>query len=214
MATIIRATDHQQAASGVAFNFDDMSAQAQRYLDGMRGEAMKIIKQAHEEANAIRKQAEQEGQRAAMASVEQVVEKKLTAVLPALHQAVDEIRQAKQTWLSHWEACGVRVAAAIAQRVIRRELTQQPEIPVALVREALELASGSSELQIRLNPADHAALGGRVESIVREMAGLGETRVIADPEITTGGCRIDTRFGSIDQQIESQLARIEEELTQ
>jgi len=36
---------------------------------------------------------------------------------------------------------------------------------------------------------------------------------VADPDITPGGCRVDTQFGSIDQQLETQLARIEEELT-
>ena len=36
---------------------------------------------------------------------------------------------------------------------------------------------------------------------------------MADPEIARGGCRVETRFGTIDQQFEAQLARIEEELT-
>jgi flagellar biosynthesis/type III secretory pathway protein FliH len=51
-----------------------------------------------------------------------------------------------------------------------------------------------------------------VEAIARELAPLAETELIADPQITAGGCRVETRFGVIDQQFESQLARIEEEL--
>ena len=51
------------------------------------------------------------------------------------------------------------MAAAIARRVIRRELTRQPEIPLALVREALELAAGSAQVRIHLNPADHRGAG-------------------------------------------------------
>ena len=38
--------------------------------------------------------------------------------------------------------------------------------------------------------------------------------IVADPEITTGGCRVETQFGMIDQQFEAKLERIEEELTQ
>lgn len=212
MPAILRATDQNRGTSSVAFNFDDMTVQARHYLDKVRAEAAKIVAQAQQEAAAIRKRAEQDGQRAAMATVEQVIQKQLTTVLPALRQAIQDIQQAKQTWLAQWESSGVHVAAAIAKRVIRRELTRQPDIPLALVREALELAAGSSHVRIHLNPADHSALRNQVQTLVREMSGLGEPQVIADEAITPGGCRVETHFGSIDQQFEAQLARIEEEL--
>jgi len=48
--------------------------------------------------------------------------------------------------------------------------------------------------------------------LIDEMAALGSAEVTADAQITPGGCRVETRFGSIDQQFESQLKRIEEEL--
>ena len=199
---------------GVAFNLDDMAARARQCLDRVRGDAAKIVAQAQQEAAAIRTKAEQEGQRTAMATVEQLVRKQLATVLPALQQAIRDIQQAKQAWLAHWEAGGVHVAAEIARRVIRRELSRQPEIPLQLVREALELAAGSPQVRVRLNPADLQALGSQVDILVQEMAGLGEVQLTADPAITPGGCRVETQFGTIDQQFEAQLARLEEELTQ
>ena len=42
---------------------------------------------------------------------------------------------------------------------------------------------------------------------------LTTAEIVADPAITLGGCRVETRFGIIDQQFEAQLKRIEEELT-
>ncbi len=44
------------------------------------------------------------------------------------------------------------------------------------------------------------------------MSGLGETQIVADASVSPGGCRVETRFGSIDQTFEAQLARVEEEL--
>jgi len=64
-----------------------------------------------------------------------------------------------------------------------------------------------------LHPADHQALAPQVESLVAELSSLGAAEIVAGPEITRGGCRVETRFGVIDQQVEAQLARIEEELT-
>ncbi len=49
--------------------------------------------------------------------------------------------------------------------------------------------------------------------LLAEFSALGPTEIIADAQISRGGCRVDTRFGVIDQQFEAQLARIEEELT-
>ncbi len=216
MSTIIKAADHRSTGQTVAFNFDDMAAKASQYLDQVRAEAAKILAEARQEAARLKQQADAEGRREGTDAVEQMVERQLGRQLatlrPALEQAVQEIHHAKQAWLRQWERGAVHLAAAIAARVIRRELSHAPEITVALVREALELAAGSAQLTIRLSPADHASLDGQVQMVVRELAPLAQTELIADPQITAGGCRVETRFGVIDQQFESQLARIEEEL--
>ncbi len=214
MSTIIKATDRNRGIHGVAFNFDDMAVQAKSCLEKVQAEAAKIVAKAQAEAAAVRKRAELDGRQAAFQAVEQMVAKQLADVLPAMRQAVSQIDHAKQAWLSHWEASGVRLAAAIARRLVRRELTRQPEAPMALIREALELAAGSAEVRLHLHPDDLKALGGQVQLLVQEMSGLGAAEVIADAAVSRGGCRVETRFGTIDQQFEAQLARIEEELTE
>jgi flagellar assembly protein FliH len=217
MATVIKGSGAIRSADGALFNLDDMSGQANNYLEQIRIQAGKIIQQAQLEAEVIRKRAEADGQKAAQQAVERLTEEKVSkqmaTLLPALRQAVDGVAQAKQTWLSHWEKTAVRVACAIAGRVIRREVSTEPEITVQLIREALELAAGSSEIRVRLHPSDHGSLSAQVKRLSEQFSKVGTLAVISDPEITLGSCRIDTRFGTIDQQFEAQLARIEEELT-
>jgi flagellar assembly protein FliH len=221
VSTIIKATDRNSATQAVAFNFDDMTSQADRYLDKVRAEAAQIVararQQAQHEAAAIRGKAEAEGRLAGRAAIEEMVRsslgQQLATLLPALEQAVAEIRHAKQAWLTHWEKSAVHVAAAIARRLVRRELSLSPEIAMELIREALELAAGSSHVRLHLNPADRDALQPQIEALLQELAGLGSPEVVADPQVARGGCRVETRFGTIDQQLETQLARIEEELT-
>ena len=212
MPTIIRATDFNRGVHSMAFNFDDMAAQANQYLEKVREEAGQIVAKAQEEAKVIREKAERDGRQAAMESVEGMVRKQLATVLPALRQVIDDIQHAKQAWLTHWEASAIHVAAAIAERLIRGELSQRPEITLALIREALELAAGSSRLRIHINPADRQAIGQQVEMLINELSTLTTAELVADPEITPGGCRVETNFGVIDQQFEAQLKRIEEEL--
>ena len=213
MSTIIRASEAADGASRVAFNFDDLAVQAQAYLDKVRAEAAAIVAQAKREAAAVRAQAEQQGREAAWQKVEEIVRKQLATALPALGSVIEEIGHAKQAWLVHWEKSGIHLAAAIAERILRRELTHHPDLPLDLLREALELTAGSDRLRIYLNPADFEQIGPRTEPLLKALAPLAEATVLADEQITPGGCRIETELGTIDQRIEAQLQRIEEELT-
>ncbi len=216
MAGIIKAgtqTAPHGGTAAVAFQFDDMSS---AYLSKVRSEAEGMIRQAREEAARIRTQAQEEGRKAALAAVEATLKSKidqqLATLIPALKQAVTQVLDARQAWQRHWEQHALRVASAIASRIVRREIDKVPLITLDLVREALQLAAGNERITLRLHPDDQATLGDRVSKLAGELGSLAEVRVVADPAISSGGCRVDTEFGSIDQQLETQLARITEEL--
>ena len=221
MSTIIKAASAELQNSGrpiqhVAFDFGDMAEEASRYVERVRAQAARIIQAAEAEAEKVRQRAEEEGRRAALATVERVLEQRVAEMTerlgPALQQSVESLHAAQQDWFNHWQQQAVRLAIAIAERVIRRELAQRPEISLPLIREALELAAGSAEITLLLHPDDHKSLGGQAKQMVTAMASLGQVQIVADAAIAPGGCRVSTRFGSIDQQIEAQLQRIEQEL--
>lgn len=213
MSGIIRATEQNRTAHHVAFNFEDMAVRASQYLDGIRAEARKIVAEAQRQAVGIKEQAKAEGYQVGQQQMTEIVRNQLASVLPALRQAVQDVHHARQAWLAHWEGAAIHVAAAIAGKIVRREITSTPAFAAGKLREALELAAGSSHLRIRLNPSDYAAMDGQADLITKELAPLATAEVVPDRDVTPGGCRVETNFGSIDQQIESQLARIEEELT-
>jgi flagellar assembly protein FliH len=222
MSTIIKAATGQLSgtsgsAQPVAFQLDDMAGQAGKYLDNVRHQAARIVAQARKDADAIKAKAESDGRQAALRAVEKVMEEKvhsqLATLLPALRKSIENIEHSRQEWLQHWGKNALRVASAIAERVIRREVSQQPQVTLDLVREALELAAGSADIAIHLHPQDHAALGRQVEALAAELVRVAPASVVADPQVSLGGCRVETRFGVIDQQFEAQLARIEQELT-
>jgi flagellar assembly protein FliH len=200
----------------VAFNFDDMAARASDYLAGVRAEAAQIIAEAKRQADAARAQAEQQGRQAAVQAAERVLDEKvgqhMKTLLPAISQAIQRLEAARHDWLRHWEANAVRLAEAMAERLVRRELAQHPEITLDLVKEALSLAAGSPQLRLRLNPKDHHALAGQVQRLAKEFQRLAPVEIVADPAVSAGGCRLETQFGVIDQQFEAQLARLREEL--
>ena len=219
MAGIIKAHANNlagQAAHPAVFNFADIGNQANTYLDQVRQQSAQIVAQARSEAEQIKTKAQAEGRQAALKAAEAAIQGKLDEqlkqLMPALESAAQQLVQAKDQWQRQWERNLVHLATRIAERVIRRELASQPEIPLALVQEALELATGSQKVTLHLNPADRTALGDRVQQLAGRMVKLGPIHVVADETVGRGGCRVHTEFGVIDQQIESQLQRIETEL--
>jgi flagellar assembly protein FliH len=221
MATIIRKDNPRETASGravqpVAFSFSDMRGQANDYLGTVRSEAAKIVQQAHQQAEQIRRQAELAGRKAAEAAIERVLDervgKRMETLLPALETLLVEMNNTKALLLNRWEQTSLKIATAIAERIIRREISQNPQITLDLISDALRLAAGMTEITLHISPTDYENLGTQINRLAETVGHLAPTAVVADAAVSPGGCCLKTKFGEIDQQIESQLRRIEEEL--
>jgi len=221
MATIIRkdsatAAHAKHAAQPVAFSFADMRGQADDYLETVRREAAKIVQQAHSQAEQIRRQAEAAGRKAAEAAAERMLEekigKRMNSLVPALEQLATQINDAKGEMLSHWERSALEVVTAIAGRVVRRQLEKEPAIALDVIADALRLAAGSTEIMLHVNPTDYENLGTQIDRLASTLCRLAPSQIVSDPEISAGGCRVVTKFGEIDERIEVQLLRIEEDL--
>lgn len=221
MATIIRKDGTSQAtacrpAQPIAFSFADMRGQADVYLETVRAEAAKIVQQARRDSEKIRRDAEVAGRKVAEAAAEKVLDEKvarrMATIVPALEQLVKQVDDAKGELQAHWERSAVQVAIAIAERIIRRELKSEPQIALETIAETLRLAAGSSELVVRVSATDYEHLGPQIEHLATTLGKISPNQIIADETITPGGCHIETKFGEVDQRIESQLRRIEEDL--
>lgn len=218
MATVIKSGNKDGSIPGIAYDLTDMADQANGYLEEVRAQARQIIqdakKQAQKEADQIRTKAREEGLRDADKLVAKQLEQPLATLTPALKKAISEIEKSKQAWILHWENAAIALAVAVAGRIIGQELEKRPELPLEFVRQALELTAGKGHVVIRLNPKDHETLQPQAEMVLGEFRrSTQDAELIADPAVEPGGCRVETEFGSIDQQIRSQLKRIQEELT-
>ncbi len=216
MSSIIKSSERQARGAGAAFNLNDVVRKANEYLEDVQRQADQIRAEAHEDAQQIRQRAEQEGQQAALQAVDHLLQERVAAemktILPALQKLVEETEQLQQSWQLHWQQSAVHLATRIAEKIVRHELRQRPQIAHDMLADALQLAVGGSEVEIRLNPADRATLGEAGGPIAQVLSRLAPVTFIEDGSIAPGGCLIDTRHGRIDAKLETQLARIESEL--
>ncbi|MDH5326586.1 MAG: flagellar assembly protein FliH [Gammaproteobacteria bacterium] len=99
----------------------------------------------------------------------------------------------------------VTLAALIAKQLVRREIKTDPAQIVATVREAvLVLPVASRNVNVYLQPED--------AQIVRDKLNTSDTdpawRILEDPVLERGDCRITTESSSIDATLEKRLASI------
>ncbi|MHB0955775.1 MAG: FliH/SctL family protein [Pirellulaceae bacterium] len=220
MATVIKAGKIVPSGTAVQhteFNLEDMSAQASLYLESVRQKAAQIVAQAQQQAKQTLVQAAERGRQSAHEAAQKAALDAMTTkwqtLAPVLQQAIDDAAQLRSNWLRQWEQQVIQLAIAMAERLVRGELGRRPEISHVWIREALELASSGQSMTLRLHPTDHEMLGLLKQELIRDFSNLSATDIVPDASVAPGGCRVETEFGHIDQQLATQLKRIEEELT-
>ena len=165
-----------------------------------------LQKQLQQGAEAARKQGYQEGESAGRAACRREVEDAVRQMGLAVQNAVLE----KSRLRAEAERDVVRIALAIARKIIRREVRIDPHVALGLVKAAIE-AVGARELHvIRTTPALAQALNGGLSTL-----GVPEgVRVVADASLEPGGLVVETSRGEVDASIEVQLEEISNGLMQ
>ena len=225
---LIKAHTARSLGSKSTFNFDDLRRQCDEYIEQARRQGQELLAAAAVQAEEIRARALAEGraagQRAGLASAHETIEaraaelaaartqERLRTVLPAFEAAAAALHTERDRWLAAWEQAAVRLSAAIAEKILRHELARRPELSVPMISEALQLAAGQPQVQLRLNPRDLEQLEDCGRELVARVGALGDARLVPDETVSPGGCHIETRHGVIDARLEIQLERIIQEL--
>ncbi len=130
-------------------------------------------------------------------------------MLERLAHTVEELANLRPRLREQAEEDLIRLAVAIARRVVRRELTIDPQTITGLVKAALGQLAAEEKVRLRVHPAQEAAVRACLED-----AGRGAVVVVVgDAALGPGGAVFDTARGNLDASAEAQLAEIERGLT-
>lgn len=155
------------------------------------------LKEARE---AGRAEGEAQARRAAQAEVEGVLQK--------LAAGLHEISQLRPRLRAEAEADLVRLAIAIARKIVGRELNADPEAITGLVKAALEKMRAQEIIRVRVHP-DHSR---RISECLARF-GASQVEIAADPAADRGAVIFETSRGNFDASVETQLREIERGLT-
>jgi flagellar assembly protein FliH len=123
-----------------------------------------------------------------------------------LKGAVDEFRAHSDEYLAQVEHEVVRLALAVAERILRRELQLDPLLLSGAVRVALGQLAESTEVRLRV-PAAQKEMW---TEMVRLMPGLSiRPEVRGDDGLGAGEAVLETNLGTVDLGVRAQLGEVE-----
>jgi flagellar assembly protein FliH len=145
------------------------------------------------------RKAAQEAQRTAQAAAESERVRQASALL-------DTFAQERDRYLHAVEHEVVKLALAVAARIMRREAQMDPLLLTGAVRVALGQLSASTQVRLRV-PAAELGLWTEAIALVPHLA--VKPSVVAGEGMLLGDCAIETEMGSVDLGIRAQLGEIE-----
>jgi len=178
--------------------------QARAEAAQLSAEAAQLVAEARARVAQIEQQARESGLAEARTAFQLEVNAAADELRQQLATTLDELAGLRSVIAAQLEAEMVRLALEIARKVVQREVTVDPDIPIALARLALQRFH-RTDAKVRLHPDDY-------EYVNRHQAALNAQsaiQLIADPSVGRGGCIVQTERGEIDARLESQFANIE-----
>ncbi|WP_339748342.1 FliH/SctL family protein [uncultured Rubinisphaera sp.] len=224
---VMKSNTISEALAGGQYNFEDLQVRCENYLESVRQQSRQMLLDAQEEIERLKQEAKTEGhqlglhqglQEAEKTSEEKVkqeaksqVDKKLQAVLPGLQQAANQIHELRQDAEAYWQQQSIELVLAITRKLIHRSIANDPTIVAGRIKDVLKLVMGQSEIQLHVSEQDLEQLSDQLEQVTSR---IHQTKVqlIGQPELASGECVVQMKYGEIDACIETQLQRIAEEL--
>jgi len=168
----------------------DAEAEARRRLDGAAAEAREIVQRALAEAAALREAAAAAGREDA----------RVEATAMVARAAVERDRL-----LGEAEPQVVRLALAVAGRILSRAAETDPEAVVELASRALDAARRRADVTLRAHPEDLAALRAAEPTLLERLSRVRCIAFVGDAAVGRGGVVVATEAGTVDARLATQL---------
>ena len=184
-------------------NIDFSQRQERRRGDRRRGfrrvDDRNLVSRAREEADAIRDAAQKEGYQAGLEQAQADIED--------VKNSLSQFVCTKQEVFDAIAPELLEISVEIAKKIIKKEIEQGPEVLFNTVVDVLKtsLSKEETKVTLRVNPAEVNEVKQAVPELIN-LAGI-DTKIVvlADEEVSEGGCQITTTNGIVDATLESRM---------
>jgi flagellar assembly protein FliH len=150
--------------------------------------------------------AREQGRREGRQAIEQQLSSEQQRLQAQILQTLEQFRLERLNYFHGVEGEVVRLALAIAARILHREAHLDPLLLTGAVRVALEKLGDSSQVVMRVPPRE---IGQWKEFFRGASNSRIQPGVLEDPSLSPGECVLVTELGTIELGVRAQLQEIE-----
>lgn len=125
------------------------------------------------------------------------------AMLRRLAGSLEELGRLRTSMIQHTERQMVQLALVVAKRILKREVTIDADLIVAMARVALDRLGERTHATVRMNPEDLNASA----LPATDWAGPHVT-IVPDASLGRGQCQVESDFGYVEAGIDAQFEQI------
>ena len=137
-----------------------------------------------------------------------LAERGLLNVFKGLRTAAEDLQLLREKVLRDSEDDLLALTLAVARKVIAREVAQDRQTVLRLIKTALMDLNEQDELVIRLHPDDHALLTSSKSDTLKNELSTIRFVLKPDPTVEIGSCLVETGRGTVDASFEAQLEEV------
>ncbi|MCK6074053.1 FliH/SctL family protein [Paenibacillus silvae] len=194
----------------------DASEEAERMLQEAREQIERWWQEQREQdehlTEALRSQGFQQGFEEGRAQAEVELQVKIEEMMREAQEVLQEAYVAKDQIIQEAEPFLVELACGIAEKVIDKQLTVEPEQTLELIRQSLSRKREQGQITLCVAPEQFSFVQAAREELALSIDSQAELQILPDATVKDKGCVIRSAFGSVDARIDTQLAEIKKEL--
>jgi flagellar assembly protein FliH len=144
-----------------------------------------------------------DGHSKAKSELEEDFNLKLAEKYEELNNVITLFNENIKAYDKDFEKVIVRLALAISEKIIKREIDEKSGAIEAL-RDSLRKIVGANSVVVKLNPADYQNVVTENKKLIADDA-FSKINFEIDERIEKGGCLIESDIGNVDARISTQL---------
>lgn len=226
-AEMLQARVDEETQRLTAEMLEDAKEFAEKQVREASEEAERLLQEAREQIDswwqeqrqqdehlteALRSQGFQQGFEEGKVQAELDLQVQIEEMMKEARGVLEEAYVAKDQIIQEAEPFLVDLACGIAEKVIDKQLSVEPEHTLELIRQNLSRKREQGMITLCVAPDQFSFVQAAREELALAIDSQAELQILPDATVKDKGCVIRSSFGSVDARIDTQLAEIKKEL--
>ncbi|MCR8642193.1 FliH/SctL family protein [Paenibacillus sp. N1-5-1-14] len=127
---------------------------------------------------------------------------------------LDDAHKIKEQIIGESEPFLIELSSSIAEKVISRQLSIEPEWTLEMIRNVLARRQEKGVITLCVSPKHFAYINNAREELLMSIDSQAELQILPDSTVNDEGCVIRSSYGSVDARIDTQMKEIKSVLLQ